>query len=188
MTLCPEVWTEDFEIKKKSVSWVPAFERESRDSELGEVRRICVLWAPRVGWVENWRCKSSLHRKIVSPSPHIKKPWNSKRWIKVSYLNQFRVFGFLYMFMNILWTLCLFHISVSLVCYIKMEIGIEKCAMVVMKSGKRHMTKGVELSNPAVIRTCKEKETYKYLGILEADTIRQQEMWEKKLKREELEN
>ena len=28
---------------------------------------------------------------------------------KVSYLNQFRVFGFLYMFMNILWTLCLFH-------------------------------------------------------------------------------
>ena len=46
-----------------------------------------------------------------------KKPLNSKRWIKVLYLNQFCVFGFLYVFMNILWTLCLFHISVSWVCY-----------------------------------------------------------------------
>ena len=99
---------------RKAVSWVPASERESRDSELGETRRICALRAPHVGWFECWRCKSSQHRKVVSLSLHVEKPLKSKRWIKVSYLNQFHVFGFLYMFMNILWTLCLFHISVGL--------------------------------------------------------------------------
>ena len=62
---------------------------------------------------------------------------------------------------------------------IGMEFGIEKCTMLVMKSGKRHMTKGVELPNQVVIRTLGEKETYKYLGILEADTIKQVEMKEK---------
>ena len=43
-----------------------------------------------------------------------------------------------------------------------------------MKNGKRHMTERIELPN-------QEKETYKYLGILEVDTIK----WEmkKKLKR-----
>ena len=35
-------------------------------------------------------CKSSQHRKIVSLSPHVEKPLNSKRWIKVLYLHQFR--------------------------------------------------------------------------------------------------
>ena len=42
-----------------------------------------------------------------------------------------------------------------------------------MKSGKRHMTEEVELPNQVVIRTLGEKETYKYLGILEANTIKQ---------------
>ena len=56
---------------------------------------------------------------------------------------------------------------------IGMEFGIEKCAMLVMKSGKRHMTDGMELPNNDRIRTLEENETYKYLGILEADTIKQ---------------
>ena len=30
---------------------------------------------------------------------------------------------------------------------IEMEFGIEKCAMLIMKSGKRHMAEGMELSN-----------------------------------------
>ena len=46
------------------------------------------------------------------------------------------------------------------------EIGIEKCAMQVMKSGQRHQTGGMELLNQDKIRTLGEKETYKYLGIL----------------------
>ena len=59
-----------------------------------------------------------------------------------------------------------------------MESGIEKCTMLVIKSGKRHLTDGMELPNQDKIRTLGEKETYKYLGIFEADTIKQVEMKE----------
>ena len=62
---------------------------------------------------------------------------------------------------------------------IGMEFGKEKCAMLVMKGGKRHLTDGMGLPNQDKIRTLGEKETYKYLGILEADTIKQVEMKEK---------
>ena len=54
--------------------------------------------------------------------------------------------------------------------------------MLVMKSGKRHLTVGIEISSQDKIRTLGEKETYKYLGILEADTIKQVEM-KKKLRK-----
>ena len=60
-----------------------------------------------------------------------------------------------------------------------MEFGIEKCAMLVMKSGKRHLTDGMKQPNKDKIKTLAENETYKYLGILEADTIKQAEMKEK---------
>ena len=55
-----------------------------------------------------------------------------------------------------------------------MEFGIEKCAMLVMKSGKQRLTDGMELSNQNKIKTFAENETY--LDILEADTIKQVEM------------
>ena len=48
-----------------------------------------------------------------------------------------------------------------------------------MKSGKRHLTDGMELSNKHKIRTIGEKELYKCFVILEADTIKQVEMKEK---------
>ena len=51
--------------------------------------------------------------------------------------------------------------------------------MLVMKSYKRHLTDEMELPNQYKIRTLRENETYKYLGILEADTIKQVEMKEK---------
>ena len=57
-----------------------------------------------------------------------------------------------------------------------MEFGIEKCAMLFIKSRKRHMTDEMELPNHDKIRTLEENETYKYLGILEADTIKQVQM------------
>ena len=60
---------------------------------------------------------------------------------------------------------------------IGMEFGIEKCVIQVMKSGKRILTEEMEQSNQDKIRTLGEKETY--LGILEADTIKQMEMKEK---------
>ena len=59
---------------------------------------------------------------------------------------------------------------------IGIEFGIEKYALLIMKSGKRHLTDGIELPNQDKIRTLAENETYKYLGILEADTIKQVEM------------
>ena len=57
--------------------------------------------------------------------------------------------------------------------------------MQVRKSGKRHLTDGMELPNKNKIRTLGEKETYKYLGISEVDTIKQVEM-EKRIKKEYL--
>ena len=60
-----------------------------------------------------------------------------------------------------------------------MEFGIEKCAMVVRKSRKQYMTEGMELPNQEKIRTLGEKETYKYLVILEADAIKKLEMKDK---------
>ena len=49
-----------------------------------------------------------------------------------------------------------------------------------MKSGKQLLTDGMELPNKDKIKALAENETYKYLGILEADTIKQAEMKEKK--------
>ena len=59
---------------------------------------------------------------------------------------------------------------------IGMEFGEENFAMLVMKSDKRNLTGGMELPNQHTIRTLEEKETNKYLGILEADTIKQVQM------------
>ena len=73
---------------------------------------------------------------------------------------------------------------------IGMEFGMEKCALLVMKCGKRHITDGIELPNPDKMRTLAENVTNKYLGILEVDTIKQVEM-KKKIKNNisgELEN
>ena len=62
---------------------------------------------------------------------------------------------------------------------IGMEFGIEKCAILVMKSGKQHLPDGMELPNQDKIKTLAENETYKYLGILDVDTIKQGEMKDK---------
>ena len=46
-----------------------------------------------------------------------------------------------------------------------MKFGIEKCAMVMIRSGKRHMTVEKELPNQEKFRTLGIKVTYNYLGI-----------------------
>ena len=48
-----------------------------------------------------------------------------------------------------------------------MEFGIEKCAMLEIKSGKRHLTDGMELPNEDKIRTLGEKETIKQVKMKE---------------------
>ena len=62
---------------------------------------------------------------------------------------------------------------------IGLEFAIEECDMLIMRSRNRQTTEGIELLNQEKIRTVREKETYKYLGLLEADTIKQAEMTEK---------
>ena len=62
---------------------------------------------------------------------------------------------------------------------IRMEFDLEKFAMLIMKSGKWHPTERMEQPNQDKIRTLGENETYKYLGILETDTIKQVDMKEK---------
>ena len=62
---------------------------------------------------------------------------------------------------------------------IGMEFSIEKCAVPGMKSGKPYITGGMEQQNQEKIRTLGENETYKYLGILEAETTKQVEMKDK---------
>ena len=60
-----------------------------------------------------------------------------------------------------------------------MEFGKEKYSMLIIRSGKLQITEEIELSNQDKIRTFGEKETYNYLGTLEADNIKQVEMKEK---------
>ena len=62
---------------------------------------------------------------------------------------------------------------------IDIKFSREKCAMLVMKSDKKHITDGMELRKQDKIRKLTENETYKYLGLFEADTIKQVKIKEK---------
>ncbi len=52
-----------------------------------------------------------------------------------------------------------------------------------MKSGKIETIEGIDISNQGIFRTLGKKENYKYLGLLEADTIKQVKMKRKITKR-----
>ena len=57
-----------------------------------------------------------------------------------------------------------------------MQFGIEKCAMLVMEKRKIVKSVGIELPDGKVIKSLQEGESYKYLGILEADKFLEQKM------------
>ena len=59
------------------------------------------------------------------------------------------------------------------------EFGMEKYAMLIIKSGKHKMTEGIELPTQVKIRRLGENETYLYFGILETDTIKCMKMKDK---------
>ena len=56
-----------------------------------------------------------------------------------------------------------------------MEFGIEKCAIPIIKKGKRETTEGIELPNQINIRSFEEKENYKSSEIVEANTMKETE-------------
>ena len=55
--------------------------------------------------------------------------------------------------------------------YIGMKFGIEKCVILVIEKGKIVKSVGIELPGGKVIKSLQESESYKYLGILEADEV-----------------
>ena len=63
-----------------------------------------------------------------------------------------------------------------------MEFGKEKYPPLVFKSGKKTNNKRNRTTKSKRIRTPEEKENYEYLGIMDADTIKQAEM--KEIKKE----
>ena len=62
---------------------------------------------------------------------------------------------------------------------IGMQFGIDKCAMLVMKKGKIVKSDGIQLPNDKVIKSLQEGESYKYLGVPEADEVMVNEMKDK---------
>ena len=57
-----------------------------------------------------------------------------------------------------------------------MEFGIEKCVVLVMDKGKIVKSVGIQLPDGNVINSLEEGESYKYLGILEADKFLEEKM------------
>ena len=54
---------------------------------------------------------------------------------------------------------------------IGMNIGLEKCAAMTIKMGKRVHSDGIALPDGTQLRALGEEEMYKYLGVLEADHV-----------------
>ena len=68
---------------------------------------------------------------------------------------------------------------------IGMKCGIEKCAVLIIKRGKMTQSEGITLPDDTNIRSLKEGEGYKYLGVLDADVMLHRQM-KKKIKKEYL--
>ena len=62
---------------------------------------------------------------------------------------------------------------------IGMKFGIEKCAVLIIKRGKMTESEGITLPDDTNIRSLKEGEGYKYLGVLKADEMLHRQMKEK---------
>ena len=60
-----------------------------------------------------------------------------------------------------------------------MQIGIDKCVMLAMKKGKMVKSDGIQFLNDKVIKSLEEGDSYKYLGVLEADEVMVNEMNDK---------
>ena len=64
---------------------------------------------------------------------------------------------------------------------IGMEFGMKKCGILAMKRGKVVRCEGIMLPNNEVMKEV-EKEGYTYLGIVELDMIKEDEMRKKTIK------
>ncbi len=62
---------------------------------------------------------------------------------------------------------------------IGMEFGLDKCATITLKRGKLHQDGSIELPNGTEIQQLEGNDDYKYLGVLEADNIKHEQMKDK---------
>ena len=62
---------------------------------------------------------------------------------------------------------------------IGMEFGMEKCAVLTLKKRKMASNDGIALSNKTTMKGLKEGDSYKYLGVTEANGMKHHEMKEK---------
>ena len=60
-----------------------------------------------------------------------------------------------------------------------MEFGVEKCAVFTMKKGKMAYSDGIALRNKTTMKGLKEGDSYKYLGVIQADGMKHHERTEK---------
>ena len=60
-----------------------------------------------------------------------------------------------------------------------MEFGMEKCAVLTMKKVKILNSDGIVLPNKTTMKGLKEGDSYKYLGVIQADGTKHHEMKEK---------
>ena len=61
---------------------------------------------------------------------------------------------------------------------IRMRFGIQKCATIALKRGKKETNDGILLPNGEMMKDL-ENESYKYLGVLESSEIKTKEVREK---------
>jgi len=62
---------------------------------------------------------------------------------------------------------------------IGMEFGLEKCATLSIQRGEIKQAQGIELPNKQTIRSLNLEESYKYLGILQAEKIKHEQVKKK---------
>ena len=61
---------------------------------------------------------------------------------------------------------------------IRMEFGIKKCGVLVMNKGRYHHSEGIEMPSQEKIREIDVENVHEYLGVLEADGIKDKTMKE----------
>ena len=54
-----------------------------------------------------------------------------------------------------------------------MEFGVKTCSVLTMKKGKMANKDGIALPNKTTLKGLKEGDSYKYLGVIQADGIKQ---------------
>ena len=60
-----------------------------------------------------------------------------------------------------------------------MEVGVEQCAVLIMKKGKIAKSDQISLPNKTTMKGLKEGDCYKYFGVIQADGMKHHEMKEK---------